>query len=143
MAQWHSTPPEGLVAAVARAGCLVTMWICPKCGEKLDEQFGSCWRCSALRPTGPAEAVAAPEPGAEPQPGWKLSYRFFRGTLATWDDLFTKAAYFASEIGPERVLNISHSVDDGDGVVAVWYWEPAEEQAGTASSSPSPSSPSP
>jgi len=51
----------------------------------------------------------------------------FRGTLATWDELFTRAAYFATEIGPERVLNISHSADDGDGVVTVWYWGSEEE----------------
>ena len=73
----------------------------------------------------------------EEPPKWKLSYRFFRGTLATWDDLFTKAAYFATEIGPERVLNISHSVDDADGVVTVWYWDMPQE---TDSSSPPASS---
>ena len=22
------------------------MWNCPKCGEKLDEQFDSCWKCA-------------------------------------------------------------------------------------------------
>ena len=78
------------------------------------------------------------EAGADPSPHWKLSYRVFRGTLATWDQLFTKAAYFATELGPERVLNISHSADDSDGVVTVWYWEPAEDAAGSPSSSPPP-----
>jgi hypothetical protein len=52
----------------------------------------------------------------------------FRGTLATWDDLFARAAYFATEVGPEHVLNISHSADDSDGVVTVWYWTTEEEE---------------
>lgn len=46
----------------------------------------------------------------------------FRGTFATWQELFAQAANFATEIGPERLINISHSADQGDGVVAVWYW---------------------
>ena len=115
------------------------MWVCAKCGEKLEEQFGSCWRCSTVRPAEPAQAGSELQPptSVEEPPKWKLSYRFFRGTLATWDDLFTKAAYFATEIGPERVLNISHSVDDADGVVTVWYWDTPEE---TDRSSPPASS---
>ena len=114
------------------------MWTCPKCGEKLEEQFGACWRCAAPRPAESGPAAAATEAGAEPSAQWKLSYRFFRGTLATWDDLFIKAASFASELGPERVLNISHSADNSDGVVTVWYWEPAEDAGGSSSSSPPP-----
>ena len=51
-----------------------------------------------------------------------MAFRIFRGTFATWDQLFTDAAAFATEIGSERVLNISHSADRGDGVVTVWYW---------------------
>jgi hypothetical protein len=33
--------------------------------------------------------------------------------------LFRESADFATEIGPDRVLSISHS---SDGVVTVWYW---------------------
>jgi len=98
------------------------VWTCKQCGEKLEDQFDSCWRCSAKRQSDGAEPEPAnPAPSAATPP-WRLAFRMFRGTLATWDELFTKAAYFASEIGPERVVNVSHSVDDGDGVVAVWYW---------------------
>src|SRR5712691_11185300 len=25
-------------------------WICPKCGEQLEAQFDTCWRCSTPRP---------------------------------------------------------------------------------------------
>jgi hypothetical protein len=53
----------------------------------------------------------------------------FRGTFATWDKLFAEAAHFATEIGPERVLSISHSEDKSDGVVTVWYWTTEDEAA--------------
>jgi hypothetical protein len=106
------------LAAAARA-----MWICGQCGEKLEDQFKTCWRCSAGRPIGGEQDAVAGGTGTQPSPSVKLNYRMFRGTLATWNDLFMKAAYFATEIGRERVLNISHSADDGDGVVTVWYWE--------------------
>ena len=26
-----------------------TPWTCPSCGEKLEGQFGSCWKCGANR----------------------------------------------------------------------------------------------
>jgi hypothetical protein len=29
-------------------------WKCPKCGEELEPQFGSCWKCGTVRTTGPA-----------------------------------------------------------------------------------------
>ena len=50
------------------------------------------------------------------------AFRVFRGTFATWDGLFSQATEFASGLGPERVINISHSADGGEGVVTVWYW---------------------
>jgi hypothetical protein len=101
------------------------MWICQKCGEKLEDQFDACWKCSSRQQQ--TQEQGTPGREAPQPPEWKLSYRMFRGTLATWDELFTRAAYFATEIGPERVLNISHSADDGDGVVTVWYWGSEEE----------------
>ncbi|GAA5480480.1 hypothetical protein [Haloferula helveola] len=52
----------------------------------------------------------------------RVEYRIFRGTLATWDTLFQRAAEFASTVGPERLVTISHSADHSDGVVTVWYW---------------------
>lgn len=52
----------------------------------------------------------------------KVQYKIFRGILTTWDNLFTEASEFASILGPDKVINISHSGDGGDGVVTVWYW---------------------
>jgi len=51
-----------------------------------------------------------------------MAYRVFRGLLASWDELFRQAAGFATELGPGKLVSISHSEDDDDGVVAVWYW---------------------
>ena len=53
----------------------------------------------------------------------KVTYKMFRGTLATWDELFAEAAAFASELLPEQVISISHSEDGNAGVIAGWYWE--------------------
>src|SRR5512133_327422 len=99
------------------------MWICRQCGTRMEEQFGSCWKCSTPREQ---VAAAAPSP-ASGEARWKLQYKTFRGTFASWDELFSRAAYFASELGPERVVSISHSADDSDGVVTVWYWIPENE----------------
>lgn len=52
----------------------------------------------------------------------RMSYRTFRGTFSTWDDLFAQASDFATHLGETRVVNISHSCSGSDGVVTVWYW---------------------
>ena len=55
------------------------------------------------------------------------TYKMFRGTLATWDELFTQAAEFATKVGRERLITISHSADQSNGVVTVWYWAEPDE----------------
>ncbi len=52
----------------------------------------------------------------------KVKFEMFRGTFASWDTLFTEACEFATKIGKDRVINISHSDSHSDGVVTVWYW---------------------
>jgi hypothetical protein len=37
--------------------------------------------------------------------------------------LFQGAAELATSIGKDRLINISHSMDQNHGVVTVWYWE--------------------
>lgn len=32
------------------------MWTCPKCGESLEDQFDSCWKCARQAPPEPAES---------------------------------------------------------------------------------------
>jgi hypothetical protein len=53
-----------------------------------------------------------------------VKYREVRGgSLATWDELFEEAAEFATQIGRVRLIGISHSADESEGVVVVWYWD--------------------
>jgi hypothetical protein len=52
----------------------------------------------------------------------RVDYRIFRSTMKSWDTLFTEAAAFATELGPDRLISISHSEDKDDGVVTVWFW---------------------
>ena len=58
-----------------------------------------------------------------------VKFEMFRGTIATWDQLFAEAAEFATRLGRERLISISHSEDQQDGVVAVWYWTDADDAA--------------
>ena len=66
--------------------------------------------------------MAAPTQASPRSEARQVSFEVFRGTWASWADLFTQAADFASELGPERLISISHSEDENDGVVTVWYW---------------------
>lgn len=52
----------------------------------------------------------------------RVQFEYFRGTLSSWDTLFRQAARFASKLGEDRVISISHSCTHADGVVTVWYW---------------------
>ena len=52
-----------------------------------------------------------------------VRFAVFRATFDTWEALFSQAAEFASRIGRDRVISISHSEDHSDGVVTVWYWD--------------------
>jgi len=52
----------------------------------------------------------------------KVQYAIFRSDIKSWDSLFTLAAEFATKVGREKLINISHSESRGEGVVTVWYW---------------------
>ncbi len=51
-----------------------------------------------------------------------VQFRVFRATFISWNSLLDQAARFAGELGPERVISISHSSDHSEGLVVVWYW---------------------
>jgi hypothetical protein len=53
----------------------------------------------------------------------RVQYKVFRGVFSTWETLFLQASEFASAVGRDRLISISHSCDHSDGVVTVWYWE--------------------
>ena len=52
----------------------------------------------------------------------RVAFQMYRGTFATWNQLFTEAAAFATRVGKDRLISISHSEDQGKGVVTVWFW---------------------
>jgi predicted Zn-ribbon and HTH transcriptional regulator len=57
----------------------------------------------------------------------RLLYRHFRGTFKSWPALFQEAADFATSVGRDALVNISHSAEGAEGIVTVWYWgEPTE-----------------
>lgn len=57
----------------------------------------------------------------------QVQYKIFQSSVASWDSLFKEVAGFASEIGPQRLIGISHSEGregfHGNGVVTVWFWD--------------------
>jgi hypothetical protein len=102
------------------------MWICPKCGEQHEDQYDSCWKCARAKPEFAEPGISVPPPMAESPVSparTRVAFKTFRGTMPTFNQLFSEAAAFATDIGPERLITISHSEDNNDGVVAVWYWE--------------------
>jgi len=55
----------------------------------------------------------------------------FTSGIQPWEKLAAEAAAFATQVGKERLINISTSAAGGfafggsgsDGVIFVWYWE--------------------
>lgn len=55
-------------------------------------------------------------------PHMVVRFKMFKSSLASWHDLFAEAASFATGVGRENLISISHSEDANDGVITVWYW---------------------
>ena len=106
---------------------------CPKCGETSEPQFDACWKCGIDFAAQPLPDVADDFGGTTaPRRRPVARYRHFRGTFTSWPSLLKQAADFASEIGPGRLITISHSEDKDDGLVVVWYWSDPETDDDTA-----------
>ncbi|HEX5272945.1 MAG TPA: hypothetical protein VFW33_20755 [Gemmataceae bacterium] len=95
---------------------------CPHCREPLVVRKGQLLAADGGRAPEPKQEEAAP---AESVPRF-ARFKIFRSSLNTWESLFAEAAEFAGQLGPERLITVSHSADNGEGVVAVWYWEGPE-----------------
>ena len=52
----------------------------------------------------------------------RVAYEVFKSTFKSWESLCEEAADFATRVGRERLITISHSEDQNQGVVIVWYW---------------------
>ena len=60
----------------------------------------------------------------------RAAFRVFQmqSSEPSWESLLRRAAEFASRLGPERVINISHcETSRSAGLVVVWYWEAVGE----------------
>jgi hypothetical protein len=53
----------------------------------------------------------------------KVKCEIFKSSMQSWQSLCEDAAEFATEIGRERLINLSVSEDANQGVIVVWYWE--------------------
>ncbi|HEX8392388.1 MAG TPA: hypothetical protein VF665_08545 [Longimicrobium sp.] len=94
---------------------------CSKCGNALPDDLKAGLRLPT--PSGVARAAAEAESEAAARgTGPRVLFRKFVSSFRSWDELFAEAAAFATGIGRERLVNISHSEDQNEGVVTVWYW---------------------
>jgi hypothetical protein len=70
----------------------------------------------------------------------RAAFKHFASASDSWESMFARAAIFATEVGRDRLIGISHSHggghelfgSGGSGVVTVWYWEETEQPAGRA-----------
>jgi len=61
----------------------------------------------------------------------RVQYRIFESATRSWEDLCDEAAEFASEVGRDKLINLSVAASGGTegfglagrGVIVVWYWE--------------------
>jgi hypothetical protein len=62
----------------------------------------------------------------------RVQYKVFQSSTSSWKSLFDEVAAFASEIGPPRLIGISHSEGREGilamGVITVWYWDQAPKE---------------
>ena len=52
----------------------------------------------------------------------KLKFQKFSAYIKSWEQVFQEAADFATSVGRENVVSISHSEDHNEAIVTVWYW---------------------
>ena len=53
----------------------------------------------------------------------RIRFKVFRSSWTSWKQLFEEAAEFAGRLSTEKFISISHSSDNNNGVVTVWYRE--------------------
>ena len=52
----------------------------------------------------------------------RVRFKMFKSSMSSWRQMFNDAADFATTLHADRLINISHSADQSQGVVVVWYW---------------------
>jgi hypothetical protein len=59
----------------------------------------------------------------------RVTFKAFDSKMASREKLFRAAAEYASQIGPDRLITMSHSEDRDNIVITIWYW--TDEPEGT------------
>ena len=53
----------------------------------------------------------------------RVQFKTFESQFLTRQKMLQKAAEFATQMGPERLINVTHSEDNHESFITVWYWE--------------------
>jgi hypothetical protein len=54
-------------------------------------------------------------------------HKTFRATFKSWRTLLRESTDFATDIGEDRLISISHSSDMSEAMIVVWYWGTPEK----------------
>jgi hypothetical protein len=75
----------------------------------------------------PVDTALAEQEAVDKAAARFADFKIFRSSLSPWEAIFQQAADFATQLGRDRVISISHSEANGEAVVTVWYWREAIE----------------
>src|SRR4029453_16325708 len=97
-------------ASLARA------FVAPAVDSRRSALFGGPMSGLNLSNSNSQEYALPKKPTSQPMPSRPVvRFEVFRGTFASWPDLFEQAAEFATRVGRDRLITISHSEDKDDG----------------------------
>ena len=66
--------------------------------------------------------------GAAPDEAARFArYESFGSELTPRETAFAQAAEFLTQLGPGRVITVTHAEEQRGTVVTVWYWDPPYE----------------
>src|SRR4051794_32879890 len=58
----------------------------------------------------------------------RVLFKSWDSKMASREKLFKAATEFATKIGEERLINITHSEDRDNIVITIWYWGEQDER---------------
>jgi hypothetical protein len=62
----------------------------------------------------------------------RVLFKAFDSKMASREKLFKAASEFANQIGPDRLITLTHSEDRDNIVITIWYWGEEEIRPGPA-----------
>lgn len=60
----------------------------------------------------------------------KVRFKIFTSQFASHEKVFERVTEFATQLGRDKLISISHSEDKGSLTATVWYWGEDEERTG-------------